>query len=230
MKIGILMTGRVPGELTDEYGELDGFFRDLLAGRGFTFQTYAVLDGQIPTAPDACEGWLITGSRYAVYEDHDWLPPLEEFLRAAFAVSVPIIGICFGHQLLAKALGGHVAKYEGGWALGPWPYESAALGDHCVVAFHQDQVLTPPEGAQVLASGPACANAALLYEGRALTLQAHPEFTTAYLRDLCRVRANILPADALQRADLQAPLTSPRFAQIFESFFKHRQLPPPPKG
>ena len=59
------------------------------------------------------DGWLITGSRHGAYEDHPWIPPLEEFIRDAYAAQVPLVGICFGHQIIAQAMGGKVEKYQG---------------------------------------------------------------------------------------------------------------------
>ena len=84
--------------------------QDMLALSGFAFQTYPVLDGILPPDVLACDGWLITGSRHSAYEDLPWIAPLEGFLRAAYAAKVPIVGVCFGHQILAQALGGKVEK------------------------------------------------------------------------------------------------------------------------
>jgi GMP synthase-like glutamine amidotransferase len=69
-----------------------------------------------------CDGWLITGSRFGAYEDHPFIPPLEDFIRAAYAAHVPVVGICFGHQIIAQAMGGKVEKYAGGWSVGPTEY------------------------------------------------------------------------------------------------------------
>ncbi len=77
MRIGILQTGHAPPDETrTTMGDYDQMFRDLLGGHGFTFDTYAVLDGIFPDGPDAAEGWIITGSKHGgVYEDHAWIPP-----------------------------------------------------------------------------------------------------------------------------------------------------------
>ncbi len=101
MKIGILQAGRSPEELRDRHGDYDDMFRRFLDGQGFEFVTYPVLDGVLPNSVDDAEGWLVTGSKFGVYEDHDWIPPLEDFLRQAYAQAVPIVGIYFGHQILA---------------------------------------------------------------------------------------------------------------------------------
>ena len=123
MKIGILMTGHAVPELQERAGDYDAMFARLLAGHGFEFETYNVVDEQYPSAPDACDGWLITGSKHGAYEDHPWIPPLEEFIRAVYASGRPMIGVCFGHQIIAQALGGKVIKYPGGWSVGRTEYD-----------------------------------------------------------------------------------------------------------
>ncbi len=85
MKIGILQAGRTPDELLEQHGDYDAMFRRLLADQGFEFTTYPVLDNVLPADVYAADGWLITGSKFGVYEDHAWIAPLEDFLRAAYA-------------------------------------------------------------------------------------------------------------------------------------------------
>jgi len=222
MKIGILQTGRPPEEIQPTYGNYDSVFATYLSGRGFTFDSYAVLDGEIPTSPTDADGWLITGSKFGAYEDHPWIPPLEAFLRAAYSAEVPIVGICFGHQILAQALGGTVEKFDGGWAIGPQSYRSDTLGTQDLIAWHQDQVTERPADAQVLASSDFCENAMLAYGSRAFTVQAHPEFTPTFYEDLFRARRNVLP-DAIQSAAEAAPmpaLTAGTLADRIERFFR----------
>ena len=103
MKIGILLTGHPPEEIAE--GErYDAYFKRLLGDEQFTYVTYSVVDNEYPPSPDAAEGWLITGSRHGAYEAHSWIPPLEQFIRDCYAAHVPMIGVCFGHQIIAQAL------------------------------------------------------------------------------------------------------------------------------
>ena len=118
MIVGILQTGRVPPALQDRFGDYDAIFARFLGDGPLTFETYLVLDGEFPESPMACDGWLITGSRHGAYENHVWIPPLEKFLKNAVKLSRPVVGICFGHQILAQALGGKVEKFSGGWSIG----------------------------------------------------------------------------------------------------------------
>ncbi|MDP4990508.1 MAG: type 1 glutamine amidotransferase, partial [Marivita lacus] len=175
MKIGILQTGLAPDELKGSFGEYPGFFERLLSNKGFTFQTWSVVENVFPDGPDDAYGWLITGSKHGAYEDHPWIPPLEQLIRDIVAADRPLIGVCFGHQIIAQAMGGKVEKFKGGWAIGQQTYDFGGA-PMTINAWHQDQVVQVPDGAEVVATSDHCANAALLYPGKAFTVQPHPEY------------------------------------------------------
>jgi len=221
MKIGILQTGRAPDALIETAGDYDQMFCTLLDGHGFEFETYAVLDGVFPASPEAADGWLITGSRFGVYEDHSWIPPLEELVRAIHAKALPLVGICFGHQIIAQALGGTVEKYPGGWAVGRVEYEQDGQ-TLSLNAWHQDQVTTLPEGARVLAGSDFCANGVLAYGDTIWTLQPHPEFSTAFVAGLIEKRGRGVVPDAILDAasdTLDGPLNTAEIAAFMAAFF-----------
>ena len=115
MKIGILQTGHSPDDFRKELGDYGEMFTKLLDGHGLEFQIWSVVDGILPEGVGEADGWLITGSKHGAYEDHDWIPPLEDFIRDTYADGRPMIGVCFGHKILAQALGGTVEKFTGGW-------------------------------------------------------------------------------------------------------------------
>ena len=196
MKIGILQTGHAPDALIDTAGNYDQMFRTLLDGNGFEFETFAVLDGVFPTGPDAADGWLITGSKFGVYEDHAWIPPLEDLVRGIDAKGLPLVGICFGHQIIAKALGGVVEKFDGGWAVGRVEYQQDGQ-TLALNAWHQDQVIKRPDGARVLAGNQFCANGILAYGDTIWTLQPHPEFSTDFVAELIEKRGRGVVPDAI---------------------------------
>ena len=222
MLIGILQTGLAPEALAPTMGDYPDMFARLLDGNGFTFKTYKVVEGEFPASVTDCDGWLITGSRHGAYEDHDWIPPLEDFIRASFAARVPMVGICFGHQIIAQAMGGRVERYAAGWAVGATDYDFD--GEKITLnAWHRDQVTQLPSNAKVIATNEFCANAALLYEGRALTVQAHPEFRPEFVDGLMKTRGKgLVPDEVMAEAatKLGAPLQDKTMAAQIAAFFK----------
>jgi GMP synthase-like glutamine amidotransferase len=205
LKIGILTPGHPPEALAREMGGYDAMFRALLGGQGFDFATWDVEAMELPASPHDADAWLVGGSRHAVYEDHPFLPPLLAFLRAAWGARRRIVGICFGHQALAQALGGHVEKAATGWELGPRDYAGPA-GRLRLAAWHQDQIARLPEAeVEVLARTPACPYAILRYGDRALTMQPHPELSGAVVERLVALRRGTPPyPDALMDAAASA--------------------------
>lgn len=223
MKIGILQTGKAVPEVREEMGEYADIFEALLAGHGFTFDRYMVVDGEFPPGPDAADGWLITGSKHGAYEDLPWIRRLEEFIRQVHDAGVPMIGVCFGHQIIAQALGGTVKKFPGGWAVGPQEYTFEDGTKMRLNAWHQDQVTRPPEGARVLASNDFCENASLMIGDHILTIQPHPEFTAWLVEQLITHRGRgVVPDDLLDEALKRLPENddSARYAQRMAQFFK----------
>jgi GMP synthase-like glutamine amidotransferase len=221
MKIGILQTGHSPDAMRPEVGDYPGMFEALLAGHDFDFEAWPVVDDVFPDGPESADGWLITGSRHGVYEDHDWLAPLEQLVRDIVASGRPLIGICFGHQLIAKALGGTVKKYSGGWAVGRQVYD---FGDEKLAlnAWHQDQVTALPEGAQLIATHPFCKNAAMAIGKNVLSVQPHPEFSAAFLDGLMTHRGGAVPPELIEHAReaLSEPTDEMKMADRMAAFFR----------
>ena len=222
MRIGILQTGLAPDALAAEMGDYPDMFAKLLAGHGFTFQTWRVVDMQFPPDVQAADGWLLTGSRHGAYEDHPFIAPLEDFIRAAYSAAVPMVGVCFGHQIIAQALGGKVEQFKGGWAVGATDYDFG--GETLTLnAWHRDQVTQVPPDAEVVASNDFCANAALVYNDRAFTVQAHPEFRPEFVDGLMQTRGRGVVPDALMAraaTRLTTPLNDGTIAARIAGFFK----------
>lgn len=204
LRVGILETGRPPEELGGEYGDYPDMVRNWLAPLEAEFTSYAVLEGELPEDPASCDLWVITGSKFAVYEDHPWIVPLEAFIRAVRDAQRKMIGICFGHQIIAQALGGTVRKSGKGWALGvqeymtdDWPEELGERPDRIAIqSYHQDQIESLPKDARRIGTSEFCENAALWYPGFALTVQGHPEFSESYVSVLLDLRRGTILSNA----------------------------------
>lgn len=190
MKIGIIECGLIPEALRGNYDSYPEMFRKQLQPLlpSAKFETFSVVQGEVLPEPTAFDAWLIPGSRYGVYDDQPWIEPLKDFIRKAAELKRPMVGVCFGHQILAEALGGKVEKAGIGFRIGMEQYETSLGGETQSVAmpaFHQDQVVVQPPNSEVVARTDACAFAALRYtDAPVLSLQFHPEFSQAYLADL----------------------------------------------
>ncbi|MDJ1017402.1 MAG: type 1 glutamine amidotransferase [Paracoccaceae bacterium] len=221
MLIGILQAGHLNRDDTP-FPEYDELYPAMLKGHGFDFKTWSVVDMEFPEDPHEAHGWLIGGSRHGAYEDLPFIQPLEDFIAKAYAKSVPLVGICFGHQIIAQALGGRVAKFDGGWAVGRHDYDFE--GEPMVMnAWHQDQVVEKPARAERIGTSPFCENAALLYDGKALTVQAHPEFEADVMQPLLGHRAPGVVPDLLiaeARMHVGAANDNARMADRIAAFFK----------
>lgn len=224
MKIGILNTGHPPQELA-EHGGYDRYFRRLLGEDTFDYAVWNVVDGDMPTGVDDADGWLISGSKHGAYEAHTWIPPLEQFIRACYAAGVPMIGVCFGHQIIAQAMGGKVEKFAEGWAVGHTTYDIG--GETMAInAWHQDQVVEKPKMASVIGSNDFCLNAALLYGDRMWTIQPHPEFDHDFIDGLIQHRGQGIVPDAQlaqAKARLAAPLDNHKIANQMRAFFQQKR-------
>ncbi len=241
MKIGILETGEVPSDLKARHGDYPDMFKTMLGAvdPSLEFAVVRVVTGERPADPRQADAWIVTGSRHGVYDDLPWIAPLKAFLRDCVAQGVPVVGICFGHQILAEALGGRAEKSAKGWGLGVQEYEVARrpswmahVPDRFAVrALHQDQVVALPEGATVLARSPHCEFAAVAYGDPeapdAVTLQPHPEYGPEFFGALIDLRAGTaFPADVAEaaRETLDAAEHGDAWARMIVDYL-HRVVP-----
>jgi len=237
MRIGILQTGDAPDELQEQHGNYNNMFERLLGQNhaDFEFDVFRVLDGVLPDDVNLCQGWLITGSKYSAYGKQPWIPALKDFILKIVEADLPLVGICFGHQIIAEALGGRVEKSNKGWGLGFDTYSLApgtSFDDQDKMTlniFHQDQITDLPPGAKVYASSNFCQYAGMLIGNQVLTIQAHPEFKTEFNRQLLDARkTSVIPEDLADSAikelhEQDAQHDSDRYgARLSKFFLSHR--------
>ena len=222
MKLAIIETGRPPGNLADEFGDYPAMFAKLL-GPGLEVESFHAAAGELPE-PEAHHAYLITGSPAGVYDPLPWIEPLQQFIRSADGAKM--VGICFGHQIMAEALGGHVEKSEKGWGAGLHRYQIVhsgpwmdGFGSVAVPASHQDQVIVQPPNTEVVAASDFTPLAALAWTDRpAISFQFHPEFSLAFAKALIEKRYDTVPDPDAAIASLDAPNDSARVAQWIRNF------------
>ena len=231
MKIGLLECDDVVGR----FPEIRGGYREMFAALlpGFSFTYYEAHRGQLPSSPRECDAWIATGSKYSVYEKHHWIDELAAFIRSTKSEK-PFVGICFGHQMLAHAMGGEVAKAKQGWGVGvlgvevlkkePWMEPPLAFIQ--IQHMHQDQVQKLPADSVRLGRSPHCDVAMFRVGETMLGIEGHPEFTVEYGTALIRARRTQIGEQGAQRAldSLKGKTDSPAVGRWIARFLGARRL------
>lgn len=227
MKLAILETGRPPGDLEARFGDYPAMFGRML-GDGFEIATYDAQNGHLPAHPAEHHAYLITGSPAGVYDPYPWIAPLQDFIRSA--QDAKMVGICFGHQIMAEALGGHVEKSDRGWGAGLHRYSVVGRGPWmngeqsiAIPASHQDQVIVQPPNSAVVVSSDFTPYAGLAWTDRpAISFQFHPEFSPDFAKALIEARYDRVSNPDAAIASLDAPNDSADVATWIRRFLTEK--------
>lgn len=230
----ILKTGSTHEHIRAQLGDFDDWIaHGLRRGGASAVRTHDARGAQALPPPDALAGLVITGSHSMVSDREPWSEALVPWLQMAVGAGTPVLGICYGHQLLAHALGGKVGHHPEGVEIGTVEVRCHASAAHDPLlghlpprfdaqAVHWQSVRTLPPGATLLASSAHEDHHAFRVGKRAWGVQFHPEFShlalDAYLgglkatlaregRDACRIAAALRPTP-------EAASVLPRFAQL----------------
>jgi len=196
--VGLLACDEVAERFRHIAGGYQQMFERLLSPHiaGLCVTRFDVQAENIPADARTCDSWITTGSRASVYDDAQWIRAAETFVRKVADSDRPFVGVCFGHQLLARTLGAEVKRASGGWGVGVLPMRVVGREDWMTPArstvrmqyMHADQVTEPPDGATLLSEAPHCPVAMFQCGPRLLGIEAHPEFPAAYARALIEDR------------------------------------------
>lgn len=210
MNIGLLGCDDVPQRLRPLAGTYREMFEGLLKPHlpEARFIWFDVVNGRLPTTADACDAYICTGSRSSVYEESDWIEKLKAYVRELHERSTPFIGVCFGHQVLAQALGGEVARADQGWGTGiqemhitqTEAWMQPAQSEVKLQYMHADQVQRVPAESVVLAAAPHCPVAMFRVGRTMLGIEGHPEFSSRYVEALLRERKDRIGRDRTEAA------------------------------
>ena len=233
IRLGILQTNHDKSvEVGDAFPDDAHRFRDLFDQQEdrFQYRIYMTIGGEVPQDIDEQDAFMITGSPLSVLDDHAFIPDLLDFIRKCDAARKPLLGVCFGHQAVALALGGKVEKSDFGWNVGiedtrysatrPWMIpEQSELP---LYVFHEDQVTQLPDGSDLLGSNAKCEIASFAKGNHIFTTQAHPEFTDPFMRCVLDATRGKLPADEIDAiyASLNRAQRGDIFAEWATRFFK----------
>lgn len=212
--IGLLLCDDIEAADQADYGTYTQMFENALEAdeHGWAITPLRCFEGQSLPDPNDFDGYIISGSRCSVYDDIPWIHNLMGFVRECWNRDSKVVGICFGHQLIAHALGGEARKADAGWGFGihrsaitghrPWMDNSADMpADHYnLIVIHQDQVVTVPKGFDTLATSDFCPNSLIVADGKMLGIQGHPEFSKAFCKFRADHRRELIGEDVYQSA------------------------------
>ena len=208
MRIGILQCDHVRTELRPKFGDYPQMFATMIHNQNpqHDLLNFAACDSELPDQTDLCEAYILTGSASSVYEDLQWIRDLESFVRSLHQQLIPTVGICFGHQLLAQALGGETRKSPKGWGVGITTHRVVAIQDWMVpqvdeakvLVSHQDQVTRLPAQARRILESEFCPNAMFQLGEHIIGCQGHPEFVPEYSHALMEMRKGRMPENVRQ--------------------------------
>lgn len=223
MHIAILMTNTDESEFAQGHPRDGSKFEALLHEfrPDWRVSVYAVKDGIFPAMDARYDGWIITGSPASVHDSDAWVAELEALIRRLVGERQKLFGACFGHQAIAKALGGVVGENPGGWVFGLT--ETTMAGEHLrLYAAHREQVLQAPVGALTIGGNAECPVGSFSIGSAVLTTQYHPEMTPEFVAALVAEYTDKLPKDVAvkAKASLNAVADRAKIATRIVQFFE----------
>jgi len=233
MKAAILQCDEVLEKFQAQYGSYRLMIKHLfdVIHADVEFDVFDCQQGEYPNDINAYDFYITTGSKVSVYDELDWIKPLVDFVTLLHQQQKKLIGICFGHQIIALALGAEVYKSDKGWGVGiaqnkvqQFPiWMSKTKEELNILVSHQDQVFNKPEEAKVIANTDFCPNFMLQWNNHFLSIQGHPEWINDYSKTLINERKNIIPKDRVKKglASLSIASDSALFTQWIMDFVQY---------
>ncbi len=228
LRIGLLLCDHLDDDVAAQVGDYTDLYPAVFSPAGMELTVFEAARGELPDDLDDYDGWIVSGSRHSTYDDEDWIHDLEELVRRIVADGGPLVGICFGHQLTAQALGGKVEPAAVGWGVGVKSFEVVApapwmghVAEMRLLMSHRDQVTRLPGGAEVIATSDYCPVGAYRIGDRVFCVQGHPEFVPELSRILMERRRSIIGDEVVDEAmgTLDGPVDGARTVAWMADFF-----------
>lgn len=236
MRIGILICDQVRPEFRERFDDYPIMLQQMMlkVDEHLAFSFYRAVDGQLPESIDECDVYLTTGSKHSVNDDLAWIKNLLAFIVKLDQSKKKLVGICFGHQLIAKALGGSISTSTRGWGIGvafnqvisaqSWMTDdSNELPTSLdILVSHKEQIDELPANTKVVANSQFCPNFMIQVELHMLGIQGHPEFSKEYSRALTNSRLDIIPPNRVREGfnSLNVPIDDMKLARWILNFFR----------
>lgn len=229
LRIGLLLCDHLDDDVAAQVGDYTELFPAIFEPAGVDLRVYEVTRGELPQSLEECDGWIVSGSRRSTYEDEQWIHDLEELVRRLVDERRKLVGICFGHQMTAQALGGTVERADVGWGVGVKSFEVIApptwmepVEEFTVLMSHRDQVTVLPEGAELIATAEYCPVGAYRIGDHVFCVQGHPEFVPELSRILMGKRRDVIGGDVVDTAlaTLDGRIDGGRIVAWMAEFFR----------
>lgn len=233
ISVGLLLCDHLdegPASVAGDYPEL---YPAAFAHHGLDIEVFEATRGELPSDLDRCDGWMTSGSRSSAYDDEPWIDALGDFVAELARERRPHVGICFGHQLTALALGGSVERADAGWGVGARTFDVVShapwmdpVGQFTILMSHRDQVTRMPAGSELVATARYCPVGAYRIGDHVFCVQGHPEFVPGLSERLMQGRRAAIGDDVVEAglASLSpsaTPLDQDRVSGWIADFYRH---------
>ncbi|WP_423906686.1 homoserine O-acetyltransferase/O-succinyltransferase family protein [Candidatus Spongiihabitans sp.] len=212
LSVGLLLCDDVDQSAQAQYGNYAQMFQNGVdpSKKSISLTPIRCFEGEALPQPTEYDGYIITGSRCGAYEDLPWIGVLQAFIQESWEQKTKVVGICFGHQLIAHSLGGKTEKAAAGWGFGihsakiidrkPWMTDTDNLNRdrYNLIVIHQDQVVNVPPQFKTIAENDFCPNSMIVADNKMLGIQGHPEFNKAFCRERAEFRKELLGPEVYQ--------------------------------
>jgi GMP synthase-like glutamine amidotransferase len=229
LRVGLLLCDHLDDDVAAQVGDYTELYPAIFGPAGVELTVYEATRGELPDDLDGHDGWIVSGSRRSTYEDEPWIHQLEDLVRRIAAQRRRLVGICFGHQMTAQALGGLVEPAAVGWGVGAKSFEVVAappwmepLDSFATLMSHRDQVTRLPDGAELVATSGYCPVGAYRIDDHVFCVQGHPEFVPELSRILMEKRRSAIGDEVVDAAlpSLDGPIDGARVVAWMAEFFR----------